>query len=95
MKIVDSLQSSPENDVIRCPQCSSVSLEASSHINVPEWKQGQTNTEETEFETTYICQTCGHHFSKSDLETRKTFNQGMTTFFFIFIMIVLLLIVLL
>lgn len=95
MKITDSLQFRPTSEVMKCPQCSSVYIESSSHINVPEWKQGQTNTAETELETTYICQTCGHHFSKSDLEKRKTFNQGMTTLFFISIMIVLLLIVLL
>lgn len=95
MKIFSGFQFKPENEVLKCPQCSSVSIEASSHIHVPEWTPGHKNTEETEFETTYICHICGHHFSKSDLDNRKTFKQGMMTFFLIFMMIVLLLIVLL
>lgn len=95
MKIFDGLQSSSRQEVLRCPQCLSVDLEASSHLDVPEWRPGQTTTEEVASETNYTCQTCGHQFSKSDLENRKTFKQGITTFFFIFVMIVLLLIVLL
>lgn len=95
MKIFDGLQFRPENEVMKCPQCSSHSLDSSSQINVPEWKHGQATTGETEFETTYTCLSCGHQFSKLDIENRKTFKQGMMTLFFIFIMIVLLLIVLL
>ena len=95
MKIFDGLQFRPENEVMKCPQCSSVSLDSSSQINVPEWKPGQATIEKTEFSTTYTCLTCGYQFSNKDIENRSVFKEGMMTLFFIFIMIVLLLIVLL
>ena len=96
MKLFDGLQLSTENEEIKCPQCGSHVLESSEHIQVSEWKPGHHDeVSDAELESTYICKSCGHHFTQKDLINRKTFKQGMVTLFFIFIMIVLLLIVLL
>ncbi len=95
MKLNDGFLGSEKKEEIKCPLCSSVHINSSPLIRVPELQSDPKNISSVEMTTSYECLDCGHRFTSLDVENRKVFNQGFRTLLIISIMIILLLIVLL